>query len=162
MVSDPTWRLPAPGWTSRFLIWFRVWDSMSIWGIRASQAAQVVKNPLVNAEVARDVGWIPGLGISSRGENGNPLQYSCMENHMNRGTWWAMVHGLAKSWTPLKWLSMHICIVNTEKQASSVTLSPGWVSKTKKYVTAQKSHRKSYFQQPKQWKSITILSFEMI
>ena len=69
---------------------------MSIWSIRASQVAQVVKNPLVNAEVARDVGWIPGLGISSRGGNGNPLQYSCMENHMNRGTWWAMVYGLAK------------------------------------------------------------------
>ena len=72
------------------------------WNLGASQVAQVVKNPLVNAEVARDVGWIPGLGISSRGGNGNPLQYSCMENHMNRGTWWAMVHGLAKSWTPLK------------------------------------------------------------
>ena len=75
---------------------------MSICGIRAPKVAQVVKNPLVNAEVARDVRWIPGLGRSPRGGNGNPLQYSCMENHMDRGTWWAMGHGLAKSWTPLK------------------------------------------------------------
>ena len=159
MVNDPTWRLLAPGGASRFLIWFRVRDYMSICGIRAPKVAQVVKNPLVNAEVARDVRWIPGLRRSPRGGNGNPLQYSCMENHMDRGTWWAMGHGLAKSWTPLKWLSMHIYIVNTE---ASVTLSPGWISKTKKYVTAQKSHCKSYFIQPKQWKNITILSFEMI
>ena len=72
---------------------------MSIWGIRASQVAQVVKNPLVNAEVARDVGWIPGLGISSIGGNGNPLQYSCLENPIDGGAWYATVHVVAKSQT---------------------------------------------------------------
>ena len=48
---------------------------------------------------------IPGLGRSSGEGNGNPLQYSCLENSMDRGTWWAAVHGVAKSWTRLKRLS---------------------------------------------------------
>ena len=41
-------------------------------------------------------------------DHGNPLQYSCLENTMDRGAWWAMVHSVAKSQTWLKWLSMHI------------------------------------------------------
>ena len=41
--------------------------------------------------------------------NGNPLQYSCLENSMVRGAWWAAVHGVAQSWTQLKPLSMHAC-----------------------------------------------------
>ena len=45
---------------------------------------------------ARDLGLIPGLGRSPRGGNGNPLQYSCLENPMNRGAWWATVHGVAE------------------------------------------------------------------
>ena len=48
---------------------------------------------------AVDLGSIPGLGRSPGGENGNPLQYSCLENSMDRGTWQATVHGVAKSWT---------------------------------------------------------------
>ena len=44
---------------------------------------------------------IPESGISPGGENGNPLQYSCMENPMDRGAWWATVHGVAKSQTQL-------------------------------------------------------------
>ena len=46
-----------------------------------------------------DLGSIPGLGRSPGEGNGNPLQYSCLENPMDRGTWWATVHGVAKSWT---------------------------------------------------------------
>ena len=46
-----------------------------------------------------DLGLIPGLGRSSREGNGNPLQYSCLENSMDGGAWWATVHGVAKSWT---------------------------------------------------------------
>ena len=42
--------------------------------------------------------------------NGNLLQYSCLENAMDRGAWWAAVHRVAQSWTRLKWLSMHACI----------------------------------------------------
>ena len=44
-----------------------------------------------------DLGSIPGLGRSPGGGNGNPLQYSCLENPMDGGTWWATVHGVAKS-----------------------------------------------------------------
>ena len=43
----------------------------------------------------------PGWGRSLGEGNGNPLQYSCLENHMDRGAWWATVHGVAKSWTRL-------------------------------------------------------------
>jgi len=42
---------------------------------------------------------IPGLGRSAEGTNSNPLQYSCLENPMDRKTWWATVHGVAKRWT---------------------------------------------------------------
>ena len=45
----------------------------------------------------RNVGSIPGLGKSPGGEHGNPLQYSCLENHMDRGAWWATVRGVAES-----------------------------------------------------------------
>ena len=45
---------------------------------------------------ARDRGSIPGLGTSPGGRNGNPLQYSCLENPMDRGAWWPKVHGVAK------------------------------------------------------------------
>ena len=50
---------------------------------------------------AGDLGSIPGSGSSPGGGNGNPLQYSCLENRMDRGAWWATVHGVAKSWTRL-------------------------------------------------------------
>ena len=53
----------------------------------------VVKNPLANAG---DMGSIPGLGISTGERNGNPLQCSCLGNPMDRETWWATVHGVAK------------------------------------------------------------------
>ena len=48
---------------------------------------------------AGDTGLIPGLGRSPEGGNDNPLQYSCLGNPMDRGAWWAEVHGAAKSWT---------------------------------------------------------------
>ena len=50
---------------------------------------------------AGDLGSIPGLGRSPGEGNGNPLQYSCLENPMDRGAWWATVHGVAKSQTRL-------------------------------------------------------------
>ena len=50
---------------------------------------------------AVDLGLIPGSGRSPGEGNGNPLQYSCLENPMNRGAWWATVHGVTKSWTRL-------------------------------------------------------------
>ena len=64
--------------------------------IRASQVALVVKNPLAKAGDTRDLGSIPGSGRYPRGGNGNPLQYSCLENPMDRGTWQATGHVVAK------------------------------------------------------------------
>ena len=51
------------------------------------------------------MGSIPGSGKSPLRGHGNPLQYSCLENPMDRGAWRTMVHRVKKSWTPLKWLS---------------------------------------------------------
>ena len=59
----------------------------------------MVKNPPVNAGDTRDVGSIPGLQRSPGEENGNPLQYSCLGNPMDRGAWQAIVQRLAKSRT---------------------------------------------------------------
>ena len=53
---------------------------------------------------AGDLGSIPGLERFPGEGNGNPLQYSCLENPMDRGTWWATVHGVAKSRTQLSQL----------------------------------------------------------
>ena len=55
----------------------------------------------VSACNAGDQGLIPGLGRSPKEGNGNPLQYSCLENSMDGGAWWAAVHGVAKSRTRL-------------------------------------------------------------
>ena len=57
----------------------------------------MVKNLPANAGDIRDVGSIPGSGRAPGGGHGNPLQYSCLENPMDRGAWWAMVHGLKES-----------------------------------------------------------------
>ena len=59
----------------------------------------MVKNPLDSAGDARDNGSFPGLGRSPGEENGNPLQYSCQDNLMDRGAWLATVHGVTKSGT---------------------------------------------------------------
>ena len=61
----------------------------------------VVKNPPANTRDARDEGSIPESGRSPGVGNGNPLQYSRLENSMNRGPWWATAHGVAKRWTRL-------------------------------------------------------------
>ena len=58
----------------------------------------VVKNPAKAGDV-RDADSIPGSGRSSGEGNGNPLQYYCLENLMDRGAWWATVHGIPKSRT---------------------------------------------------------------
>ena len=56
----------------------------------------VVKNPPANTGDARDVDSIPGLGRSPGEGNGNPLQNSCLGNPMDKGAWWATVHGVTK------------------------------------------------------------------
>ena len=73
----------------------------------ASQVVLVVRNPPANAGDIRDAGLIPGLGRSPSEGNGNPLQYSCQENPVDRGAWQATVPGVAKSLKQLKRLSIH-------------------------------------------------------
>ena len=67
----------------------------------------VVKNPPANAGDTSDAGLIPGLGRSPGEGNGNLLQYSCLENPMDRGAWQAIVHEVAKSQTGLE--QINIC-----------------------------------------------------
>ena len=59
----------------------------------------LVKNLPANARDIRNASSVPGLGRYSEGGNGNPLQYSCLENPTDRGTWWATIRGVAKSQT---------------------------------------------------------------
>ena len=75
------------------------YEARPVW---ASQVALVAKNLPANAG---DMGPIPGSGRSPGEENGNPLQYSCLENPMDRGGWRATVHGVAESQTLLTRLS---------------------------------------------------------
>ena len=87
----------------------------------------VVEKLPASAGDVRDTGLIPGLGRSPGGGHGNALHYSCLENPMDRGAWWAIVHRVAKSWTWLKWLSTHAHIVSRHLQTDSFTLSfPVW------------------------------------
>ena len=83
-----------------------------IWVTWASQMVLVVKkkkkkNPPASAGDIRNAGSIPGSGRSPGGGHGNPLQSSCLENPMARGAWGATVHGVTKSRTGQKRLSMH-------------------------------------------------------
>ena len=71
---------------------------------RGFSGGAVVKNPPANARDTGDTGSIPGSGPAPGEENGNPLQYSWLENPMDRGAWRATVHGATKGRT---WLSMH-------------------------------------------------------
>ena len=70
---------------------------------------------------AGDLGSIPGSGRSPREGNGNPLQYSCLENPMDGGAWWATVHGVSKSRTRLSNFARKICMFHTEgKKKNSI------------------------------------------
>ena len=75
---------------------FKIDQPIGTW---AFQVALVVKNPPANAGDVEDAGLIPASGRSPEGGPGNPLQYSYRENPMDRGAWWAAVHGITKSWT---------------------------------------------------------------
>ena len=75
--------------------------------IYRSFAGAAIKNLPANAGDVRDAGLIPGSGRSPGEGHDNPLQYSCLESPMDRGTWRATVHRVTKSQTQLKWLGMH-------------------------------------------------------
>ena len=73
-----------------------------------------VKNPPANAREVRDAGSIPGSERSPGGGHGNPLHYSCLENPLVRGAWRAAAHGVAKSPTQLRRLSMNHTLCSTQ------------------------------------------------
>ena len=83
-------------------------------GIQASQVVLVVKNPPANAGDIRDTGLIPGLGISPVVGHGNPLQYSCLENLMDRGVFRVAVYSVTE--TQPKRHSMHSCALGQTEQ----------------------------------------------
>ena len=97
-------------------------------GPGASQVALVVKNPPANAGYVRDEGSIPGSRRSPGEGHGNPLHYSCLDNPMDRGAWWAMVPGVAQSQTQLKWLSTQDVSVTTSYETHLAASSSLWVS----------------------------------
>ena len=72
----------------------------------------VVEDLPANAGDIKDMGLIPGSGRSPGGGHGNLFQYSCLENPMDRGAWWAIVHRVTKSQTQLKRLSTNLSYVN--------------------------------------------------
>ena len=77
---------------------------MALYGVHYhvfSDGGSVVKNLPVKAGDEGGVGLILGLGRSPGGGNGNPLQYSCLENPIDRGAWQSIVHGVVRSQTPL-------------------------------------------------------------
>ena len=80
----------------------------------------MVQNPPADAGDIRDGGSNPGLGRSPGGGHDNPLQYSCLENPMDRGDWWATVHRVTKSQTQLKWLSTHTYTINSRYASGKI------------------------------------------
>ena len=108
-------------------------------------------NPSANAGEIRGTGLISGSGRPPGGKHGNPLQYSCLENAMDRGAWWAIVHGVTKSQTRLKRLStahklmQKWCEVNRNPNKwNTYVLSHTRAKKVKKKWTVHKafiSHR---------------------
>ena len=100
-------QMPAQGpRTSNLGIRARNWPS--VWGHRGFPGGAEVKNPPANAGDVRDSGSIVGWEDSPGVGHGNPFQYSCLENPMDRGAWRAIVHRVAKSQTRLKWLSIQV------------------------------------------------------
>ena len=112
----------------------QIWHGVNLWDMRAgiaspvslpgvAQVALVVKNaPASEGDMRR--GLIPGSGRSPGGGQGNPFQYSCLENSHRHKTWWAVVYNVAKSWT---WLSdlahMHAPLLSSTKNSSISTLT---------------------------------------
>ena len=75
----------------------------------------------MSAAKAGDLGLIPGSGRSPGEGNGNPLQYSCLENTMDGGAWWATVHGVGKSWTRLSDLTLTCLYTHTHTHTRAHT-----------------------------------------
>ena len=83
-------------------------------GVRGFPGGSEVK---ASASNVGDLGSIPGSGRSPGEGNGNPLQYSCLENPMDGGAWWATVHGVAQSQTPLSNLTFTFTAMESQRGA---------------------------------------------
>ena len=79
-----------------------------------------VKNPPANARDARDAGSIPGSGRTPGGEHGNPLQYSCLENPVDRGALWSAAHRVAQSRSDLAYNTHTVMGLLFQKREGSV------------------------------------------
>ena len=119
---------PTTVWAAFRLGWKPwIWDhDVPSKGIPGSAA---VKIPPAHAEDARDTRSIPGVG------NSNPLQYSCLENSMGRGVWWATVHWVTKSRT---WLSTHACPHATNSTLTFPRSSICFLNMTSRLATLRK------------------------
>ena len=95
------WERELPFHHTLYQLLYHLYHHILYHPIGASLVPQVVKNLPANAGDAVDAGLIPGLGRSPGEGNGNPLQYSCLGNPMDRGAWQATVHGVTKSQTQL-------------------------------------------------------------
>ena len=105
----------------------------------------MVKNPLASAGDARDADSIPGSGRSPGRGNGNPLQYSCLGNPMDRGAQLATVHGIANSWTQLSTAQptscSSSCFQPPIKNYSLLTTSQNFVIQNQKARTKRQEQR---------------------
>ena len=107
------------------ILWKRIWQFL----IKLMVLA--VKNPPANAENLRDLDLIPGSGRSSGEGSGNPLQYSCLENPMDRGAWRATFHRVTQSRTWLKQLSTQAKHMLTMQSSHHI---PGQISQNKHFL----------------------------
>ena len=97
----------------------------------ASQMKLVLKKSPTNAGDIRDMSSSPGLGRSPGGWHGNPLQYSCLENPMDREGWQATVHGVAESWT---WLTLSLLSLWFSVVAEVLFVLKGWYRKGEIFI----------------------------
>ena len=104
----------------------RIFQSYAIWSVKLTKdlilmgfpGGSGMKNLTAMQELQEMLVW-SGLGRSLGGGHGNPLQYSCLENPVDRGAWQATVHRVTKTWTQLKWLSTHIMCIHFKFSGST-------------------------------------------
>ena len=109
-----SWQEGCLGWSRTFFFFFIPWLLTSLtllvdWKIKLHHPDGTSgKEPTCQCRRHKRYEFSPWAGKIPGGGHGNPLQYSCLENPMDRGAWRAMIHGVAKSWTWLKWLYIHM------------------------------------------------------
>ena len=129
MYVQQWWLIVVHGLTCSWLVgssWIRDRTSVSYigrWVLQGFPGVTVLKNLPANAGDAPDASLISGPGKSPGGGNDNPLQYTCLENSINRGAWQATVHGVAKNWS---WLSNWACM-NTYMHKRNACKQQWWI-----------------------------------